>query len=107
MTATPQNTPHHYLNVGEHTLKSLEYVDADKVLRFTMLLHDTGKPASKTADEDGRDHFKGHSLGSERIAKNVLRRLKLDNDTGDKVTELAHWPGSRPGPNPKAVRRAA
>ena len=57
MMETPQNTPHHYLNVGEHTLKSLEYVDADKVLRFTMLLHDTGKPASKTADENGRDHF--------------------------------------------------
>lgn len=54
--------------------------------------HDTGKPASKTADENGRDHFKGHSLGSERIAKNVLRRLKLDNDTieqGDKAGLLA------------------
>ena len=106
MMETPQNTPHHYLNVGEHTLKSLEYVDADKVLRFTMLLHDTGKPASKTADENGRDHFKGHSLGSERIAKNVLRRLKLDNDTIDKVTKLVYWHDYRPEPNPKAVRRA-
>ena len=106
MMETPQNTPHHCLSVGEHTLKSLEYVDADKILRFTMLLHDTGKPASRTTDENGRDHFKGHSTGSEKTARNVLRRLKLDNDTIQKVTKLVYWHDYRPEPNAKAVRRA-
>lgn len=106
MMETPQNTPHHCLSVGEHTLKSLEYVDADKILRFTMLLHDTGKPASRTTDDNGRDHFKGHSTGSEKTARNVLRRLKLDNDTIQKVTKLVYWHDYRPEPNAKAVRRA-
>ena len=106
MMETLQNTPHHCLNVGEHTLKSLEYVEADKILRFTMLLHDTGKPASRTTDENGRDHFKGHSLESEKIAKNVLQRLKLDNDTICKVTKLVYWHDHRPEPNPRSVRRA-
>ena len=41
---TPQNTPHHCYNVGEHILHSLLYVRADKVLRLTMLLHDIDKP---------------------------------------------------------------
>lgn len=106
MMETLQNTPHHCLNVGEHTLKSLEYVAADKVLRFTMLLHDTGKPASRTMDENGRDHFKGHSLESEKIARNVLQRLKLDNNTICKVTKLVYWHDHRPEPNPRSVRRA-
>lgn len=106
MMETLQNTPHHYLSVGEHTLKSLGYVDADKILRFTMLLHDTGKPASRTTDENGRDHFKGHSPESERIARNVLQRLKMDNDTICKVTKLVYWHDYRPEPNPRSVRRA-
>ena len=78
---TEQNTPHHFTNVGEHTLKALELIPANKVLRYTMLLHDMGKPKMKTTDENGRDHFKGHGEESERIANEVLHRLKMDNDT--------------------------
>ncbi len=46
-----------------------------------MLFHDMGKPARKTTDENGRDHFKGHALVSEAIARDVMQRLKFDNDT--------------------------
>ena len=45
----PQNNPHHCWNVGEHTLNSLCQVEADKVLRLTMLLHDMGKPACRSS----------------------------------------------------------
>lgn len=48
---TEQNTPHHFTNVGEHTLKALELIPANKVLRYTMLLHDMGKTKMKTTDE--------------------------------------------------------
>ena len=54
---TDQNTPHHCYTVGEHILKSLLHVRADKVLRLTMLLHDIGKPVVKITDENGRDQF--------------------------------------------------
>ena len=59
---TPQNTPHHCYNVGEHILHSLLYVREDKVLRLTMLLHDIAKPVVRKTDENGRDHFKTHML---------------------------------------------
>ena len=55
---TEQNTPYHCFTVGEHILHSLLYVEADKVLRLTMLLHDIAKPVMKTTDENGRDHSK-------------------------------------------------
>ena len=85
---TEQNTPHHCWTVGEHTLHSLLNVPCDKVLRLTMLLHDIGKPKVKTTDENGRDHFKTHGSVGEKMAKEILRRLKFDNDTIRKVSHL-------------------
>lgn len=88
---TPQHNPHHCYSVGEHTLESLKIVRADKVLRLTMLLHDIGKPLTKTTDENGKDHFKKHPGESARLAKEILRRLKFDNDTMRKVCRLVEY----------------
>lgn len=103
---TEQNTSHHCYNVGEHTLHSLLNIRADKVLRLTMLLHDMGKPVVKKTDEAGRDHFKMHGPKSEQMAKTILRRLKFDNDTLNKVCRLVKWHDARPLPEMAAVRRA-
>ena len=103
---TPQNTPHHCYTVGEHILHSLCHVRADKVLRITMLLHDIGKPVVRKTDENGRDHFKMHGNAGEKMAAQILRRLKFDNDTIRKVTRLVKWHDDRPEGTTKAVRRA-
>lgn len=103
---TEQETPHHMYNVGEHTIHAIENVRTDKILRLTMLLHDMGKPALKTIDENGRAHFKKHASESERIAGNVLRRLKFDNDTFRKVTRLVYYHDYRMSAEAKNVRRA-
>lgn len=91
MMETEQENPHHKYNVGEHTLYALKNIRADKVLRLTMLLHDTGKPLVKTYDEDGVAHFIGHAAASEEITRKVLKRLKFDNDTLNKVTRLVKY----------------
>ena len=103
---TEQNTPHHGRCVGEHTLLTLQNIRADKVLRLTMLLHDIGKPVMKTTDENGRDHFKGHPEAGAKMAVEIMRRWKLDNDTIHKVSHLVKWHGYRPPAEIKAVRRA-
>lgn len=103
---TPQNTPYHCYNVGEHILHSLLYVKEDKVLRLTMLLHDIAKPDVRTTDENGRDHFKTHAVLGEKMAKKILRRLKFDNDTIAKVSRLVRWHDLRPAPVPADVRKA-
>lgn len=103
---TAQNTPHHNGTVGEHILRTLTNIRADKVLRLTMLLHDVGKPVMKTTDENGRDHFKGHAEAGEKISVEIMRRWKLDNDTIHKVSHLIKWHGYRPPAEIKAVRRA-
>ena len=103
---TEQETPHHMYNVGEHTIHAVENVRPDKILRLTMLLHDMGKPAYKTIDENGTAHFKKHALESEIIAKRILRRLKFDNDTLNKVTRLVRFHDYRMPAAAKSVRRA-
>lgn len=106
MVGVEQNTPHHKYDVAGHTLHALKNVKQDKILRLTMLFHDMGKPAMKTTDENGRDHFKGHALVSEEIARNVLRRWKFDNDTVKKVTRLVCYHDYRIEATPANVRRA-
>ena len=103
---TQQETPHHKYNVGEHTICALRHCDADKILRLTMLFHDMGKPVKKTFDENGRAHFKGHAAVSEQIAKEIMHRLKFDNDTLRKVTKLVYDHDYRMPATFRNVRRA-
>ena len=81
MEGVEQNTPHHKYTVAEHTVRALKNVKQDKVLRLAMLFHDMGSPGRRRRMRNGRDHFKGHALISEKIAGKVLRRLKFDNET--------------------------
>ena len=88
MMNTPQNNPHHLYSVGMHTIKAMELVPCSKILRLAMLLHDVGKPATRTTDEEGVDHFYGHpTLGSE-LARKILKRLRFDDETIDRVSLL-------------------
>ena len=103
---TLQNNPHHCYTVGEHTLKTLSAVKADKVLRYTMLFHDLGKAMVRTTDKNGIDHFYGHEEHSRKMAEQILRRLKSDGDTIRKVTKLVKYHDLRLQPVPYQVRKA-
>lgn len=105
---TPQNHPHHCYSVGEHILHSLPEVPAQKVLRLAMLLHDIAKPDTLTVDDNGVTHFHGHARKGEKMAVEILRRLKFDNDTVDKVSRLVRYHDYGNGilPDKKLVRRA-
>lgn len=106
MMETNQHNKHHCYSVGEHTLYTLLHVEPDKVLRLTMLLHDVAKPVCITTDEAGQNHFKGHPVKGADMAKVILRRLKFDNDTTDRVCRLVRYHDDRPELNARTVRRA-
>ncbi len=106
--ATEQRNPHHCYTVGEHLLHSMQGIRPEKELRLTMLLHDIGKPRTRTTDEEGVDHFHGHVEKSEEMAKAILRRLKFDNHTIDVVGLLVrnHDYGHDFNPTDAQIRRA-
>lgn len=105
---TGQNHPHHCYSVGEHTLRSMKEIEPEKVLRLAMLLHDIGKPASLTRDQNGITHFHGHAQNGAGMAREILRRFKFDNETVDMVCKLVkyHDYGNDMEPDIRALRRA-
>jgi len=103
---TDQNNPYHVYNVAQHTLKAVAQIDEEPVLRWTMLLHDIGKPLTKTIDEEGIGHFYGHPVQSEQFAENILKRLKFDNNSIAKICRLVRYHDRLIEPNIKAVRKA-
>lgn len=88
MMETNQDNPHHIYNVGLHTIKVMEHVPPTQILRYTALFHDVAKPKTKTVDEDGVGHFYGHPAVGADMAKDIMKRLKLDNHTIDEVCML-------------------
>ena len=105
---TPQNHPHHCYTVGEHILLSLNGVPAVKDMRMAMLLHDIGKPQTIQTDREGITHFHGHPAVSAKMAEEILRRLRFDNETMVAVRRLVefHDYGNSIDPTPVIVRRA-
>ena len=105
MMETPQHNKHHMYTVGEHTIHALEAISEDKVLRLAILLHDVAKPLCITTDEEGQDHFKGHPQEGAKMAKEILRRLKFDNDTINHVCLFVRYHDDRPALSATSVRR--
>ena len=105
---TAQNHPHHMYSVGEHVLHSLDQVEPDRILRLTMLFHDIGKPVTISTDADGINHFYEHHTVGEEMTRDILRRLRFDNDTINKVCKLVeyHDYGNSVVPDMRIVRRA-
>ena len=78
---TEQHHPHHIYNVARHSIVAMENVPKDTVLRLAALLHDIGKPLTKSTDKKGVDHFYNHPAKGVEMAKEILKELRLDNNT--------------------------
>ncbi len=105
MVGLDQRNRHHCYDVWEHTLHALSASPPDQVVRYTMLLHDIGKPDCMRLDESGRGHFRGHPVQSARMAEQMLRRLRLDNRTRACIVRLVEWHDRPIAATDPAVRR--
>lgn len=101
----PQNTVHHLYTVGEHTIRVMQNVPKDKVLRLAAFFHDIGKPVSRKTDNKGHDHFVGHPIVGADMTENIMRRLKYDNATIDTVKVLVARHDDRPAITMRNIRR--
>ncbi len=76
-----------YRNIDafNHTVQCLEFLpkDASKELVWAMLLHDIGKPATKTKTD--RIRFNGHAEKSYEMANKVLKRLHFSKKESDRI----------------------
>ncbi|MBR6120179.1 MAG: HD domain-containing protein [Oscillospiraceae bacterium] len=88
MAGLDQRSPYHCYDVLEHSAAAAEAVPPDRILRWAALLHDAGKPACFTLDEQGRGHFYGHAKPGAELARAALTRLRFDKDTVRRVVQL-------------------
>ena len=101
-----QNNPYHAYDVWEHTVRAVEAAPTqDITVRLALLLHDLGKPFCYEEGEDGVGHFHGHGEVSQKIARQVLARLRFNTDILETVSELVGIHDRRFEATPKAVRK--
>ena len=88
---------HHHKDVYEHTLRVVDQaisyeadygLEGDFVLRFAALLHDIGKPNTRSLEPGGGVTFHQHDLVGARLAKKRMQALRFDNDTIRDVSRL-------------------
>ena len=106
MVGFDQRNHHHCYDVWEHTIHAVAAVPPEPEVRCAALLHDVGKPATFTVDENGVGHFRGHAAVSEELADGMLRRLKCSTDFRETVVRLVAWHDRDIPRTDKAVRRA-
>ncbi|MCB2355116.1 CCA tRNA nucleotidyltransferase [Clostridium estertheticum] len=80
-----QRNPHHDKDVFSHILAVVEKCPPVLNIRMAGLLHDIAKPDCFTIDVSGIGHFYDHDRKGAKIAGQVLRRLKFDNES---ITEI-------------------
>jgi tRNA nucleotidyltransferase/poly(A) polymerase len=81
----------HHFDVLDHSLFACDYAARGGYppeTRLAALLHDIGKPLTRAMDDDGIWTFYRHEAESERIARNILTRLRCPNALIDAVCHL-------------------
>lgn len=82
-----QNSPYHKLTLWEHSLSTMLRVPKDINLRWAALLHDVGKPFTRT-DKPDRSNYVAHDVIGAILAESIGRRLKWSNERTRRVSGL-------------------
>lgn len=83
-----QDSPYHELTLWEHTVSTVELVPSDIDLRWGALLHDVGKPFTRTANKKGYHNYLMHDVVGSYIVEGVASRLKWSNQRKYKVVDM-------------------
>jgi len=108
MAGVDQGTFHH-LDVWNHSVTVVQNLQTqDLGLALAGLLHDVGKPKTRSVESDGRIRFFGHEVVGAEIAFELLDRLRFAHTLCTRVAKLVrnHMRlGSSPVFTPSAARR--
>jgi poly(A) polymerase len=103
-----QDPVHKHKDVLRHTYAVVERCEPDLVLRLAALLHDVGKPKTRSISPDGVQ-FHHHEMVGARMAEARLRELRYANAVVEDVRRLVEmhlrFHGYGEGWTDSAVRR--
>lgn len=81
----------HIHTVWRHTMDAVCRIEPALALRLAALLHDVGKPATLSRDEQGRIWFHHHDIVGAEIAASIMRRLGYPSDLITHVSSLIKY----------------
>jgi poly(A) polymerase len=84
-----QDPIHHHKDVLAHTIAVVQKVSPDLVLRLAALLHDIGKPKTRSFDQ-GRASFHHHEVVGARMARERLTALRYSKEIIESVSQLVY-----------------
>lgn len=86
-----QKNKYHIHDVYTHSCFVVSHCKKDYITRLAALLHDVGKPACFTLDDEGFGHFYGHPLESNHRAKEVLNEYRFSNKEISEILYLIRY----------------
>jgi tRNA nucleotidyltransferase (CCA-adding enzyme) len=91
MIGFEQHNPYHIYDVYEHSLKTVESIDSNFILRVTMFFHDIGKQSCCSIDQKGIGHYYGHAEISAQMTEKILQRMRFSKGDIRDITELIKY----------------
>lgn len=84
----------HAYDVFEHNLRTCQAA-ADKgysiEMRYAALLHDIAKPRTRGEGKHKQYSFHGHEVVGSKMARNILKNLRMPRELSEKVVNLIRW----------------
>lgn len=88
MKGFDQHSSFHDMDLLDHSLSVLSYVEGDLTTRIAALYHDTGKISTLFIDERGEGRFFGHQKESEELLKKRMKYRRYPKKTIEDATLL-------------------
>lgn len=82
---------YHIYDVYTHSLRAVESIESDIILRVTMFFHDIAKPHCYSLDENNVGHFYGHPEKSAQMTEKILKRMNFSTFDSQAITELIKY----------------
>jgi tRNA nucleotidyltransferase (CCA-adding enzyme) len=83
LSQVTHNNPYHYADIFTHTMDCLFAIEKPDIeLLLAVLFHDIGKLKCRHFDENRlTNHYYGHPVVSVEMTKEIMERMRFDNDT--------------------------
>lgn len=86
--AYDQNSDYHEKYLFDHTLEVVRKVPKKRSLRWAALLHDIGKPFTRTGNKSGRSNYIFHDAVGAELVYGIAKRMKWSNELLKEVQPL-------------------
>jgi tRNA nucleotidyltransferase (CCA-adding enzyme) len=96
---------YHIHDVFDHTMAVLDRTPTDRILRWSAIFHDIGKPHTLSTDTAGERHFYLHEIVSTKLSWERMAHLRFSHDDMKRISSVVRHHMRPLNCGPAGVRR--